>query len=461
MLGRAHWIVIETSARRLAGAFVLVKQQVDHGECWMVWQRLALRLQIPARLLADVAHQAQRHFIRHRQRPDRHPGLARLSLDHRRRHALAEHGNALVRKGAEHPRGEEAATVVDHDWRFLDLQDEVETAGQGGIAGSCTFDDLHQLHLVHRAEEMQADKTLLLGDRRRQAADGQGRGIRGDHRIRQCHPLCCSGDLAFQLAVLEHRFDDQVAALQVGVLLGRGDPRQNRVALLGGHAAAGDFFVQQLDRVILALLRGGQIDVLEDHLDAGRGAGERNTGAHHPCAENTELFGFMDRNAFRPRAAGIDVIELKPEGTDHVFRHLAGGEFGEIAGFDDLRGVEVDLRALHRRAEDFLRRREATLSTGAQDRRRDHEHLRHFRLRRRASGNLIAHPIPALFGVWIGRDPGTGLGQHLLAVAGNVVDQAGLQRLLRVDLLAFEQIRQGFFQTEHAHHAHHSATARQ
>ena len=41
------------------------------------------------------------------------------------------------------------------------------------------------------------------------------------------------------------------------------------------------------------------------------------------------------------------------------------------------------------------------------------------------------------------------------------MNQAGFERGIRAYLLAFGQVRQGFFQAEQAHHAHHSAAARQ
>ncbi|MNY67127.1 hypothetical protein D3C86_2046540 [compost metagenome] len=82
----------------------------------------------------------------------------------------------------------------------------------------------------------------------------------------------------------------------------------------------------------------------------------------------------------RPRAAGIDFVELEPERANQVFRDLAGGQFGEVAGFDQVRRVEVHLGALDRCAEDFLRRGHRALGFTAQDRRRNRQHLRNFRV---------------------------------------------------------------------------------
>ena len=211
----------------------------------------------------------------------------------------------------------------------------------------------------------------------------------------------------------------------------------------------------------LALLRRIAADVLEHHLDARHGTDIGDARAHHPGAQHPDLAGRLGRHALGPRAAGVDFIELEPEGADHVLRHLAGGQLGEVASLDQLRGLEVHLGALHRGTEDLLRRREAALGLGTQDRRSDGQHLRHFRVRRGAAGNLVALHIPGLPGRRVAGDPGPGLGQQLVAVASQLIHQARLQRLPRPDLLALEQVRQGLLQAQHAHHAHDPAATGQ
>ncbi|MNV58539.1 hypothetical protein D3C71_1509200 [compost metagenome] len=61
----------------------------------------------------------------------------------------------------------------------------------------------------------------------------------------------------------------------------------------------------------------------------------------------------------------------------------------------------------------------------------------------------------------VGENPRPRLDQQIFAVGRQGVDQACLQCLLRPHLLAFQQVRQGFFDPEHTHHAHHATTARQ
>ncbi|MCY1357485.1 hypothetical protein D9M69_439800 [compost metagenome] len=164
-----------------------------------------------------MVHQAEGNFVRDRQRSYRHAGLARFSLDHRRAHALTQHGNAFIGEGAEHPRREETAAVIDHNRGFLDLQDVIEAAGQGFIAGVGALDVFHQRHFFHGAEKMQADELALIGHGTRQAADRQGRGVGGDHRVRADDLLRRQRDFGLQIPILEHRLDDQVATGQVGI----------------------------------------------------------------------------------------------------------------------------------------------------------------------------------------------------------------------------------------------------
>ncbi len=226
---------------------------------------------------------------------------------------------------------------------------------------------------------MQADEVLRPGHGSRQTGDRQRRGVGGDHRIAQRGGFCGGGDLALERTILEYRFDDQVAAVEVRLAVARLDQPEERVALLGAHVPPADLLVQQPGRVALALLRRFDGHVLEHHLDTRRCRYVGDTRTHHARAEHADLLRPGLRVTLRARTAGIDLIELKPEGADHVLRHLAAGQLGEVARLDDLRGVEVDLRALDRRTHDFLRRGEAAPGLVAQHARGNGQHLRHVR----------------------------------------------------------------------------------
>ncbi|VVP62374.1 hypothetical protein PS870_06571 [Pseudomonas fluorescens] len=100
----------------------------------------------------------------------------------------------------------------------------------------------------------------------------------------------------------------------------------------------------------LTFLGSSEIDVLEDDFDTGRSADKRDARAHHSGAEHTDFPGFIGRKTLRSGTAVVDFVQLEPKRADQVFRNLPGRQLGEVAGFDQVRGVEIDLSALHRRA---------------------------------------------------------------------------------------------------------------
>ena len=130
------------------------------------------------------------------------------------RHALGQHRRAFHDEGAEHPAGEEAARIVDDDRRLADRDHVVVGAGDRLVAGLLAADDLDQPHLVHRREEVQADEALGRGAGRGQAADRQRRGVAGEHAAGREQRLGLARHLGLQRPVLEHRLDDQLAAVE-------------------------------------------------------------------------------------------------------------------------------------------------------------------------------------------------------------------------------------------------------
>ncbi|MCY1528577.1 hypothetical protein D9M68_636870 [compost metagenome] len=308
---------------------------------------------------------------------------------------------------------------------------------------------------------MQADELLGLRHSLGQPGDGQGGSVGGNHRVRQRSGFCGGADLGLQLTVLEHGFDDQVATLEVRIAIGGLDAGEDGVALLGSHIATAHQLVQQPLGVSLTLLRCLRRHILEHDLYAGDGRDIGDTRAHHAGTEHADFFCDVGCRALGPRTAGIDLVQLEPEGADHVLRHLAGGQLGEVTRLDQLRGVEVDLGAFDGGAHDLLRRREAALGLVAQHGRGDGQHLRHVGAGRRAAGDLVARCVPGLHRLGIGGDPGAGLGQHLVRGPGDVMYQAGLQGLFRPHLATFGQVRQGLLDAQQAHHAHHATATGQ
>ena len=218
------------------------------------------------------------------------------------------------------------------------------------------------------------------------------------------------------------------------------DPGEEGVGVLLRHPAAGDLLADEPGDVRLALLGRLGRDVLEDDVDPDLGEGVGDAGAHHPGAEHADPGRGELRRAVGTGGAAVDAVQVEPERLDHVGRDLADDEVDEVPALDDERGVDVDLQALHRRRQDRVRRRVGrALELLGQVGRERGQRRGQRRRRRRAAGHLVALDVVGLLRRLVGQHPGAGLGDQLVAVGGQLVDQAELQRLLRTQLLALQE----------------------
>ena len=108
---------------------------------------------------------AQRHggFVNHRQRAHGHAALQAGVFNRGGGDAFRQHGHTFHHESAKHPAGEKAARVVHHNRDLADGLHIVKCAGHGFVVGLFAADDLHQLHFVDRAEEVDADEFLGAG----------------------------------------------------------------------------------------------------------------------------------------------------------------------------------------------------------------------------------------------------------------------------------------------------------
>ena len=257
---------------------------------------------------------------------------------------------------------------------------------------------------------MQADEVLLALHALGQTGDRQCRGVGAEQRVRRDHRLGLGEDLVLERNLLEDGLDHEVAAGEIGVVGGGGDARQDLVPLVLGHLAARDGLVEKLPRVVLALLGRLGGDVLEDDVDAVAGADVGDAGAHHAGAEHGDLLSRTRLVAGRSRAAGIDRVQVEPERLDHVLRDLAAGQIDEVAPLDRERGVDVDARALDRRAHDVVRcGHRRALELLAQVGREGGQHAGELRAGRRAAGHPVTLGVPRLHRVGVRLDPFAGL----------------------------------------------------
>ena len=413
-------------------------------------------------LLADLLRQGQRQFIEQLQGAGRVAGLQGRLLHRCRFHALADGRDCLGDVGPDDTGGVEPAGVGDDDRSLLDLLDEVEGAGQSLIGGVLPTDDLDQGHLVRRGEEVDADEVLVAVDPGGQFGDRQGRGVRPQDGIGFDDVLDLTEHLLLDRHGLEDGFDDEVDSGEVLDRRARGDPVENGLGLLLGGLALGQSRLLALDRIGLALLGGGELDILEDDLDAGlrRGVGDGRT--HHSGSEDPELLDLSGSDTVRAGAAGVDVAEVEEERLDHVLRHRSVGEVDEVPGFDRQRGVDVDARPFDGRGEDRTRgRHRCALGLAAQHRGQPRKHRGQLGRGRGAARDLEALDIPGLSRFGVVLDPG--LRPRLeFGGGGEFIDESERLRIGGLELRRGQnRLLQSVLDADHAHRARDASTAGQ
>ena len=196
--------------------------------------------------------------------------------------------------------------------------------------------------------------------------------------------------------VLEHGFDDQVAAFEVRIGGAGCDPREHPGALFDAHAAALHALIELLLRIGFAVFRRFEGAVLKHHLNTGQGRYVGNALPHHARAEHAEALGRLHRHAPRPTRAGVDLVEAEKERADHVFRLRREHERGERARLHAQRRVQVQVQRLHGNIEDFFRRRQQTARLLHQQRRGPGDRLLNLRRGDTAAGQLVARLVPGL-----------------------------------------------------------------
>ena len=414
-------------------------------------------------LIGDLQRQLHVDFVDQLERAHRVAGLSGGLLDGVGVLAFPDHGDGFVDEGADHAAGEEAAGIVDHDRRLLDLQGVVEHLGEHFITGVFTTDDFHQRHFFHRAEEVDADEVFLLLHAFGEAGDRQRGGVGTQYRIGFDHVFHFLEHLVLELGVLEHGLDDEVHAFQVRRIGGGGDARENFFFLLFAHLALGHFLVEQLGGIRLALLGVLGGNILEHHLGAGARGDVGDARAHHARAQHRHFFGLELGHVVGTAGAGVDRLQVKEEGGDHVLGNLAAGQFHEVTAFDGEGVVEAHLGAFHGGRHDVARCRVVgAFQLLAQVGRERRQVLRHGRGAGGAAGNLVAFFVPGLLGLGVGFDPLAGLGQHLFLAVHHLVDDAHGFGFFHFQPLALHQhLHQGVLDAQHAHAAHHAAGAGQ
>ena len=193
---------------------------------------------------------------------------------------------------------------------------------------------------------MDADEFALVLEFLRQRIDRQRRGVGGEDRVRLQQRLRLGVGFGLDLAVLEHRFDDEVAILQHVVVGGGADARQDGVAvgLLG--AALLDQVVDHRLGVALALVGAFLIAVDQHHVDARARRDVADAGAHETGADDGEFLHLGRRHVRRTPRALVQFLHRQEQAADHRRRFLGLQDVREVARLHAQRRIHRQLQAL-------------------------------------------------------------------------------------------------------------------
>ena len=203
--------------------------------------------------------------------------------------------------------------------------------------------------------------------------DRQRRGVGAEDRLLADHVLGAGNHLFLDLAILEHRFDDEIAILQRDEIGRRLYAREHRVTLGRRGAAAIDLIGHQLLRMRLALLGGFRIAVDEHHVEAGQRADIGDAGAHEAGAEHADFLERVCRHIGRPPRALVELLHRDEQRADHRGRFRRTQDLGEPARFDAQRLIHRQLQALIDDLHDGARGRVIVVGLAAVDRVRRRE----------------------------------------------------------------------------------------
>ena len=127
-------------------------------------------------------------------------------------------------EGTRIRRGVEAGAVVDDDHGLALPLAERDGGGQCPVGRLLGSDDLEQRHLLHRREVVHAEHGLGPGRCRRDVADRNRRGVRGEDRVFLGDGLDLAQQRLLELEALEDGLDHQVDVAEPGPVGGAGDP---------------------------------------------------------------------------------------------------------------------------------------------------------------------------------------------------------------------------------------------
>ena len=147
-------------------------------------------------------------------------------------------------------------------------------------------DHLDQLHQRHGIEEVQAAEAIRTLRRRGELGDAQRRGVGDDDRVGPHDGFDRLVDRALLVEVLDDRFDDDVAVLEVGDARRAGQVAERRGLRLLGHLAFADSVRQEFPDAAETRLQGAVIHFADDRLVACARGDLRDSRSHQAASDD-------------------------------------------------------------------------------------------------------------------------------------------------------------------------------
>ena len=188
-------------------------------------------------MLTDARADVDPGNVLHAVRADRQAELDQRAIDLRHARAFLEQQIRLAHVVGQHPVGDEAEAVADHDADLRQTLRQLERRRDDLLAGLAPPDNLEQLHHVRGAEEMMAEHLRRTAGRAGELVDVERGRIRREDAVGARHRRELGERRLLQVHVLEHRLDDDVHLIEAVERRGRRDERHRLLDLLRGHLA--------------------------------------------------------------------------------------------------------------------------------------------------------------------------------------------------------------------------------
>ena len=184
------------------------------------------------------------------------------------------------------PVDDEAGAIGRDDDLLAEGRRQVPDRRLGGIGGVRPADQLDQRHDRHRTEEVHARRSAGGGwcDRLGQPGDRDRAGVGGEDRIRRRQPVELAPQRRLDVEVLEDRLDHEIGVAHPTRIVGRRDPGEGGLALLGREPALGHCPLQVPGDPIAAGLRPREVRFEELDLEPDRRVDLGDPVAHQPGA---------------------------------------------------------------------------------------------------------------------------------------------------------------------------------